>query len=116
MKIVEKWVAGWDRNRQADRDTVIIVKYPFKETPKKFIMVPADTPEWRRAQNATRFKEHFHKDAPTQLFDTAIEALQWLAHQEQKRIKRANNELEQANDRCAKITKVIDQVNIYELT
>ncbi len=104
--IVEKWLTGWDRSN----DTIIIMKYPFQETPEMFVMVSEDTPEYRRALMVTRSKTHFYKSDSQQLFGTAVEALQWLANQERRKVKNCNVIIKTAETREHTIMRVLEGI------
>lgn len=103
MKIVEKWIAGW-----SDLDTVIIMKYPFRETSKMFCIVHEKSPECHWANVALNYPGNYLKDKNPPLFDTFTEALQWLVRQERKKIANAKKAIERAQERCATIRQVIE--------
>lgn len=104
MKIVQKWAAGFDMD-----DQVILAQYPFRVTPKKFIMEGVKDAEGRQMQTALKYQSHFdQQQAEELLHDTPLSALKALSRRQQRLIQNAQGKINHAIERQTKIMVLLE--------
>lgn len=105
MKIVTKWVAGF--NHQGE---LVVVSHGFRETPKLFIMMVSITDHGDQMRSLLNYQTRFDRQQDgSKLHDTKKAAVAALMSQQRLDIISAEGTIGNAYDR-------IREINIFNLT